>query len=171
MKHRDSSQRPQSHDQTKAHLIAEERHDPYRAQRKLPDPSACPMCFAVYKGARWQWTSEPLPGAHWAICPACHRTTDDYPAGEMTLTGGFLNRHGPEIIRLARNIEALERAQHPLERIMMVDDNSDRIVIKTTGLHLPRRIGHALERAYHGKLETHYDYAGYFVRMRWHRDE
>lgn len=170
MKSRNLGHSETRRDAIKSHLIAEERHDPYKARQKLDEPSVCPQCFAVYKGARWQWTDEPLPGAHWETCPSCHRIKDKYPAGELTLTGTFLNTHGPEMVRLARNVEAMEKSQHPLQRIMEVDDNADRIVITTTGIHLPRRIGHALEKAYKGKLDTHYDEAGYFVRMRWHRD-
>lgn len=171
MKHRNSGEVAPRHDTIKSHLVAEERHDPYKAKKKLPEPAVCPQCFAVFKGARWQWTEEALPTAHWEMCPACHRTNDNYPAGELTLTGTFLNTHGPEMIRLARNIEAMEKNQYPLQRIMTVDDDADRIVITTTGLHLPRRIGHALERAYNGTLDTHYDDHGYFVRLRWHRDD
>ena len=44
----------------------------------------------------------------------------------------FTKRHGDEIVRLARNTEALERAEHPLQRIMAVERTDDRIVITTT---------------------------------------
>ncbi len=37
----------------------------------------------------------------------------------------------------------------------------------TTDIHLPRRIGTALKRALHGTLDTHFDDAGYFVRVTW----
>ena len=43
------------------------------------------------------------------------------------------------------------------------------IVVTTTDIHLPRRIGHALEAAWDGELTTHYDEAGYFARVRWER--
>jgi hypothetical protein len=36
---------------------------------------------------------------------------------------------------------------------------------------LPRRIGHALESAWDGKLDTHYDEAGYFARVAWERTD
>jgi hypothetical protein len=40
-------------------------------------------------------------------------------------------------------------------------------VISTTDIHLPRRIGEALKRAFHGELDMHFDEAGYFVRVDW----
>ena len=108
--------------------------------------------------------------AHHNLCPACHRINDKYPAGELTLTGSFLAVHGKEIIGLARNTEAAEKGEHPLQRIMALDETDDRIVITTTDIHLPRRISHAIVDAYKGHLDTHYDEAGYFVRMTWNRD-
>ena len=41
------------------------------------------------------------------------------------------------------------------------------IVIQTTDIHLPRRIGEAAERAFHGSLEEQFDERGYFVRVDW----
>lgn len=171
MKQRDTHRSSPRRDEIKAHLISEHRHDPYKARGKLPEPSLCPECSAVSLDGRWQWTERPVEGARVEPCPACRRVKDRQPAGQITLTGAFLNTHGPELIRLARNAEALERSEHPLQRIMAIEDRLDRIVITTTDIHLPRRIGHALGKAYKGRLETHYDEAGHFVRMTWHRDD
>jgi hypothetical protein len=52
---------------------------------------------------------------------------------------------------------------------MAIERTSGRIVVTTTDIHLPRRIGHALENAWGGTLATHYDEAGYFVRAHWER--
>jgi len=171
MKTRDVNRQRRTRDAIKSHLVAEERHDPYRTRKKLTEPAVCRECMAVLRNGRWQWSTEALENAHWELCPACHRIADKYPAGEMTLTGSFVKSHGPELVRLARNVEALERKDHPVQRIMDVVAQDDRIVITTTGLHLPRRIAHALESAYEGALDTHYDEAGHFVRIGWHRDE
>lgn len=43
------------------------------------------------------------------------------------------------------------------------------LVIKTTDIHLPRRIGEAMHRAFHGELHVHYDEENYFVRVEWWR--
>ncbi len=45
------------------------------------------------------------------------------------------------------------------------------ITITTTDIHLPRRIGHALEDAWHGELKVHYDEAGHFTRVLWDRQD
>lgn len=158
-------------DTIKSHLVAEERHDPYRTRGKPAEPTVCRQCMAVFQGGRWCWVDGALPGAHWDLCPACHRINDKYPAGELTLAGDFLAAQGREIVRLARNIEALERHEHPLQRIMDVAEHGDSITITTTDIHLPRRIGHAIEKAYKGELATHYDEAGHFVRITWRRDD
>jgi hypothetical protein len=170
MKQRDVRRPEQKHDAMKSHLIMEHRHDPYKVRGKLPEPSVCPQCSAVFQHGRWQWSKSALEGAHSLICPACHRLNDRYPAGEVTLSGGFVTTHADEIISLARNVESAEKREHPLQRIMGIEAKSDHIIITTTDVHLPRRIGHAIVEAYKGDLKTHYDEAGYFVRMTWKRD-
>lgn len=171
MNTRDTRDPAPRRDTLKSHLIAEERHDPYRARGKPAEPTVCRQCMAVFQGGRWCWIDEALTDAHWGLCPACHRIKDKYPAGELTLSGDFLAAHGQEIIRLARNVEALERHERPLQRIMDVTEHGGSIVITTTDIHLPRRIGHAIVKAYKGELDTHYDDAGYFVRLTWRRDD
>ncbi len=43
-------------------------------------------------------------------------------------------------------------------------------MVSTTDIHLPRRIGEALKRAYDGMLELDYDEDGYFLRASWTRE-
>jgi hypothetical protein len=41
------------------------------------------------------------------------------------------------------------------------------VVIATTDIHLPRRIGEALKRAYGGTLDMHFDDTAHFIRADW----
>ena len=105
------------------------------------------------------------------LCPACRRINDNYPAGELILSGAFLHRHRAEIIARIRNVETAERAEHPLNRIIGIKDHAGEVTITTTDLHLPHRIAHALKDAFGGDTKTHYDREGYFARMLWSREE
>ncbi len=158
-------------DSMKSHLISEHRHDPYKARGKRSGPCVCSQCSVAFSDGRWQWISPPPVGAEQDLCPACHRINDRFPAGELTLSGSFLGKHQAEIVALMRNLETAETADHPLERLMDIEARGDRLVVTTTGLHLPRRIGHAIVAAYKGDLDTTYDEAGHFVRMHWSRDQ
>jgi len=142
--------------------------DPYRQQAKPREATLCPGCGAVYQAGRWRW-AEPPASAHEAFCPACHRIKDNFPAGVVTLAGDFLAPHRAEIVNLARNLEEQEKAEHPLHRIMAIEEPAGGLVINTTDIHLPRRIGEALHNAYRGDLDFHYDEAGYFIRVNWKR--
>lgn len=166
MKQQDLSRRPDRRNR----LIKEHVHDPYKLRQKLPEPTRCPRCGAVYEHGRWAWSDAPADGANEELCQACHRINDEYPAGEVVLSGGFAASHRGEILRLARNIEQTENAEHPLHRIMDIQDRDESIVITTTDIHLPRAIGHAIENAWEGELTTHYDDEGYFARLQWRRD-
>ncbi len=153
-------------------LIRERVHDPYKVRRKLPEPALCPECGAIYQAGRWQWPKPKLrpEGAHEVVCQACHRMRDQYPAGELTLSGHFLEGHQTEILNLVRHVETLEKEEHALHRIMAIEALTDRVVITTTDIHLPRRIGQALFNAYRGDFDFAYDDGGYFMRATWHRD-
>src|SRR5580765_6633194 len=66
-------------------LIHERVHDPYKTKHKLPEPSVCPVCKAVFRHGRWQWAESWPMDARQETCQACHRVKDDYPAGVVRL--------------------------------------------------------------------------------------
>ncbi|MDY6816478.1 MAG: BCAM0308 family protein [Pseudomonadota bacterium] len=153
-------------------LIKEEIHDPYMARSKPREPTVCPECSAVFHKGRWQWSAEPVGEAHEMMCPACERIRDDMPAGILTLSGAFLGKHRDEILKLVYNKVEEEKADHPMKRLMGVEDGPEgELVIKFTDLHLPRGTGEAIERAYEGKLEIQYTKESNLVRVYWNRDE
>lgn len=132
-------------------LIKEEIHDPYMARSKPSEPTVCPECSAVFQKGRWQWSGEPVTGAHEMMCPACERIRDDMPAGILTLSGAFLSKHLDEILKLIHHKVEEEKAQHPMKRLMNVENTPDgELMVKFTDLHLPRGTGEAVERAYGG---------------------
>jgi hypothetical protein len=150
---------------------SEEIHDPYRTSRKAKAPARCADCGATYRKGHWTWERLlPQPTAS-LTCPACRRARDGVPAGEVTLRGSFYVEHADEVLQLVHNIEKAEHAPHPLHRIMAIRRAAGSATITTTDIHLPRRIGHALESAWDGELKTHYDEAGCFVRIAWERND
>ena len=149
-------------------LVQENRHDAYKAKQKLPEPTVCPQCGAVFHDGRWQWLTKPA-GAHEEMCPACHRIQDEFPAGYVSVSGAFFKEHREEVLHLARNEEARQKAEHPLKRIMNIEDQDDGIQITTTDIHLARGIGDALHHAYQGELEYHYNEQENLLRVVWER--
>lgn len=146
------------------------RHDPYRARRKWPDPTRCPDCHAVFTEGRWTWEEASAPVRE-VKCPACRRIADRVPAGEVTLEGDFYAAHRGEIMNLLRSVEARESEERPLERIMSLSTNEREATVRTTGIHLARRLGDALARAYRGALEVQYGDADHSVRVHWRRED
>lgn len=143
--------------------------DPYRQTKKPSEPAVCPDCGAVFHGGHWRWMDRPAD-AELVTCQACHRMRDKYPAGEVTLSGAFVQEHRDELLAVARHNEAAENKEHPLNRIMAIDEDGKAIVIRTTDIHLPRRIGEALHHAYQGKLDIDYEPGNYFVKIGWMRN-
>jgi len=105
--------------------------------------------------------------AHQETCPACHRIHDQYPAGFLTMRGVFFSAHRDEIMRLVHNHEKHERAEHPLKRIMAVEEKDGATLVTTTDIHLARGIGEALHHAYQGELQYHYNPEQNLLRVSW----
>jgi hypothetical protein len=132
MKKRDLYRAEARHDLMKSHKIREEVHDTYQTRKKFREPSVCRQCDTVCHEGRWQWMEESPQGAFDDLCPACHRIKDKYPAGEITLSGTFLAAHREEILGLVRNEAEAETSQHPLHRIMGIEERPDEVVVTTT---------------------------------------
>jgi len=149
-------------------LLPELMHDSYKAGRKLPEPTRCPDCGAVFQSGRWIWGTAPA-AAHAERCPACRRIHDSFPAGFLTLKGAFLGGHRDEILHLMRNHEAKEKAEHPLQRIMGIVVSAEGVSVTTTDAHLARGLAQALYHAYKGELELHYNKEDNLLRATWSR--
>ena len=150
-------------------LIQERRHDTYHERRKLPEPTVCSECGAVYLEGRWAWW-EPAVNAHAIVCPACQRIKDNFPAGSLEIRGGFFAAHSEEINNLIRNLEEQEKKDHPMERLMAISAEKDCTLVTTTGIHLARRIGEALNNAYQGELDFTYGDGEKSIRLTWLRE-
>jgi len=146
--------------------------DTYKLRKKLPDRTRCPNCGAIYHEGRWQWAQEGLPApTHEELCTACHRVNDKYPAGTVTIKSPVVGSHREEVLGLIRNVQQAENSEHCQNRIIAIEEPAeDELVITTTDIHLPRRIGEAMNRAFHGDLQVHYDEENYFVRVEWRRE-
>lgn len=142
--------------------------DSYKSKGKLPEPTVCPDCGAVFHSGRWQWLEKPKD-AHQTTCPACHRIRDHLPAGYVSLAGEFLAAHEAEILQLIHHLEAQKKTEHPLQHIMAIEKTEHGTVVTTTDIHLARGIGEALHHAYQGELEFHCSPEQDLLRVNWSR--
>lgn len=156
----------------KDRLLKESFHDPYYEGKKYPEGTLCPDCKAVYTNGRWKWPlKETQAGSEEHLCPACRRIRDNYPAGELLLSGSYFREHKEEILNLIQNIVDEEKTRSPLKRIIAVGENQDGIRLTFTDDHLTRRLGEALYRAHKGTLELNYSQGDRYIRVVWKRDQ
>lgn len=149
-------------------IFDESDNDPYQQHQKLSEPAVCSDCGAVYHQGRWQWTTPPVAASP-VRCAACRRIKENFPAGYVAIEGPFAQAHREEIMGLIRHLEQHEKAEHPLQRIMAVEEEGGNLLLTTTDIHLARAIGDALDHAYKGDLAFHYNKDDYLLRVRWHR--
>jgi hypothetical protein len=142
--------------------------DSYRSRERPAGASHCPECGAMYDKGRWTW--HVAPGQmHQLLCPACKRIHEQAPAGEITLDGDYLLNRQDEVLALLHHQADGEKQEHPLERIMDIQQKPEHIVVQTTGPHLVRRLGAAMLHAHQGVLEISYrDHEG-LLRAHWAR--
>lgn len=147
-------------------VLDERVHDPYQDQEQLAEPAVCAGCGAAWLQGAWQWTT-PSAYAMQARCPACRRIDDGRPAARVTIEGGFAQQYRDELLSQARDLEADQKAAHPLRRIMAIEEG-EALHIDTTDTQLARDIGEAFVRSYKGTLEVDYDDTRQRTHVRWH---
>ena len=149
--------------------LRELQHDPYHAQEKLAEPSACAECGASYHKGRWTWQKADSY-AVLTLCPACRRIKDRCPAGFLTISGDFYRKHEPEINHLIVNVELKEKAEHPLKRVIETHQTAEGQTCMTfTDPQLARAVGEALYDAYKGDLRFDYQPGEFLLRVWWTR--
>ena len=158
-------------------LREEREHDSYKSPFKLPEPSACPDCGAIFHSGRWQW-GQRQPDSAEIVCPTCRRIHDQFPAGFLHLGGAYFAAHRGEILNLIRYHSEKEWAQHAQSRVISLKENDvvgatatgdAGILITTTDTHLARYLGETLNNAYQGQLEFRYNEAENLLRVHWRR--
>ena len=155
----------------------DEWKDPYLREEERPKrPALCEECGAVYANHRWyQAEDAPMPAKEQAqlpkvVCPADRRMRDKLPGGVLTVSGAFFDSHRQTIEELIHNEEQRARKTNPMERIMDRSDGDGALTIQTTNPKLAQRIGHALEKAYHGDIVYKWSDDNHMARINWNRD-
>ena len=142
--------------------------DPYQSRGKYQEPSSCTGCGAIFKKGHWCWGVAET-GAHKHMCPACQRIHDREPAGIVTISGDFYVQHQSEILNLLHNLEAKEKTQHPLQRIMNITMEDQGITVNLTDFHITKGIVEALQHAYQGDGEIQFADKDGVMRGSWRR--
>jgi hypothetical protein len=148
--------------------LGEAREDSYLEVAKLPDPAYCPRCSAAYLKGRWTW-AKIAAGAPPHKCPACRRVEDRFPAGYLTLKGPFFATHRREILDIVAAREQRAKTDHPLQRIIAIEDVAGGVLVTTTDGHLARTIGIAIHEACKGELDLTFTKDENMVRATWSR--
>lgn len=152
------------------------RHHTKRASK---EPVVCASCGAVYANRRWttaQAQRRASKSKHWhparvATCPACIQAQGGVPSGYVYIEGAFAAAHRDEIENLLRNEAERASEDNPLARIMLWKENPDgKLMLTTTTEHLAQRLGHALEKAFDGKVKYDFSHENKLARVTWRRD-
>ena len=151
----------------------------HRTLRSLPEPAVCEVCGDVYSDRRWtKPNAERTDGKHKhfraadrVVCPACKRQESGVPSGYVYVQGSFPTAHQEEIRRLLENEAQRAAEDNPLARMIDWQIGPDgKLTVTTTTDHLAQRLGHALHKAYHGKIHYGFSHRNKLTRVWWQRD-
>ncbi|HUU35439.1 MAG TPA: hypothetical protein VMW48_15345, partial [Vicinamibacterales bacterium] len=79
--------------------------------------------------------------------------------------------HAQEVQALLDGEAARAAEDNPLGRIIeRRRDAEGRLIVATTTEHLAQRLGHALEKAFTGRVRYDFSHENKFARVYWHRD-
>jgi hypothetical protein len=138
----------------------------YRHEAKAAGGLVCQECGIVQQAGRWYFGEPPSAQLPSGLCPACRRIRDGYPAGTLRIPARLLARRD-ELLGLIRNVEAAEKPDHPLERLMGIEESGGDLVVTTTGVHLAREIAHRLAKQFHSKPRIRYADGEDLVHVDW----
>ncbi len=142
--------------------------DGYGAAGQFPEPALCPGCGASYRDGRWSWRKAPASATR-HNCPACQRIHDEFPAGYVTLRGDFPPEHREAIVTVVRERERLALAEHPLQRIMAIENVAEGIRVTTTDTPIAREIARAIQDRFKGEVRLRYFKEEHLLRAVWSR--
>lgn len=147
----------------------------HRQARAMKEPSICAICEAVYRNRRWVAASESAQqkerSAANTICPACKQSRSGEPGGFVFVDGTYFTNHQDEIENLLRNEAKRAAEDNVLARIIdWTRGDGHELTLKTTTEHLAQRLGHALHKAFHGKVNYDFSHENKLVRVNWLRD-
>lgn len=126
----------------------------------------CTDCGLAEHRGRWTRRAPALALVTPGCCPACQRIRDRYPAGTLRVPLALLE-NGHSLRQRIHNVEAAERREHPLERLMSLDESDGDLVVTTTGVHLARRLAHELSRQLHARPRLRYADGEKLVHVQW----
>ena len=151
--------------------------DPYLPHLDPGETALCPGCHALFRHRRWFFDEDlylevkDRPEVHSLTCPACLKKEHGYFEGEVSvLHSPFLNNHREEIMNLIHNEEERAKGVNPLERIVAITEEKNRMIVTTTNERLAQRIGRELNKAYRGRTEYHWSEDTKLLRVTWERE-
>lgn len=144
--------------------------DAYQDKDGVKGTGYC-ACGAVFRNKRWvrEEGGSSRPEGQNILCPACHRISDQNPAGIISLSGDFYAVHADEINNLVNNTAQASAAKNPLGRVMDISKEKNGVIITTTDVKLAQKIGRLVFKAHGGELHYTWSHAGPPVRVTWSR--
>lgn len=135
--------------------------------------AVCKKCNAVHMNKRWFYDNKKYAllaadkGVFKTICLGCQMVDQKHVDGLFTLHSPKIKTDKNQVINLIKNEAEKEIQKNPTSRIVAMEHKGEDLIIYTTTQFLAMTLGHAVKRAYKGKLEIQKLQREKFVRVKW----
>lgn len=136
--------------------VIDDSKDPYLSVKSPDSMALCTHCNSVYYNKRWVMAEDfavfssgfTTVDMAETLCPACHKISDGFVGGYVTLEGKLLMSRKEEVLNTIKNKELRMMHINPLAKVMSVIEDEDKVVIATTTPKLAQSIGRQLHRSF-----------------------
>jgi hypothetical protein len=122
---------------------------------RLPEPSACERCGAVFRRRVWRRgervSHAELARACWVVCPACEQASREEYFGRVLIRGAYAAAREAVIRRRIENVATRAGFTQPEQRIVSVERRGPVLEVLTTSQQLAHRIVHELKKLFRGR--------------------
>jgi hypothetical protein len=131
-----------------------------RSGTRLPEPSACDRCGAVFVRRVWRRdvarSSDRLGRVRWMVCPACTQVGRGEGFGRILIRGEAARTHAELILLRIDHVGKRAAASQPQRRVVSCDWHGDELEVLTTSQKLAHRIVHELKKVLGGSATYHW---------------
>jgi NMD protein affecting ribosome stability and mRNA decay len=122
---------------------------------RLPEPSACERCGAVFSRRVWHRPAAVghalLARVRWTTCPACEEAKHEEYHGRVLIRGDAGRTHEALIRRRIANVVERAGSTQPERRLVSMERRGDTLEVLTSSQKLAHRIVHELKKLLGGR--------------------
>src|SRR5437867_406166 len=128
----------------------------------------CKKCKSTKLEGKWIPTHHLRGKVIYTLCPTCSTEVKQVSQGMLLIDGNFFRQNTRQAMQLIQAEERRARMENVYSRIVLINQERNPIMIKTTNSKLAIQLGKQFKRMFHGELDITQNRRGVMVRWMHH---